>query len=63
TDNIHKGADLSGKLQRESESLWFNRKKYAEEKGRLAETKLTLPLVILLLVLVMITIAPAMMEM
>jgi len=34
-----------------------------KEKGKIAETKLTFPLVILLLVLVMITIAPAMMEM
>ena len=63
TDNISKGSDLAVKLQRESEMLWFARKKQSEEKGRIAETKMTLPLVILLLVLVMITIAPALMEM
>lgn len=61
-DNINKGSDLSVKLRREGETLWFARKKLAEEKGKLAETKLTMPLVILLLVLVMITIAPAMLE-
>jgi tight adherence protein C len=63
TDNMNKGTDLKEKLQREASLLWFERKKQSEEKGRLAETKLTLPLVILLLVLVMITIAPAMIEM
>lgn len=61
-DNIGKGADLIGKLTAESSMLWFARKKQAEEKGRLAETKLTLPLVILILVLVMITVAPALLE-
>ena len=63
SDNINKGADLVGKLKRESEALWFARKKQSEEKGRTAETKLTFPLVLLLLVLVMVTIAPAMLEM
>lgn len=62
TDNISKGADLSDKLKRENELLWFARKQQSEEKGRLAETKLTLPLMILLMVLIMVTIAPAMME-
>ena len=61
-DNIKKGSDLTEKLTRESNMLWFARKKQAEEKGRLAETKLTLPLVILILVLVMITVAPALLE-
>lgn len=61
-DNINKGSDLVTKLQRETEGLWFVRKKLAEEKGKKAETKLTGPLMILLLVLVMITVAPAMLE-
>jgi len=63
SDNISKGSELVKKLKQESEVLWFARKKQAEEKGRIAETKLTFTLVILLLVLVMITIAPAMMNM
>jgi len=62
SDNISKGANLVEKLQKENEFLWFTRKKQSEEKGRLAESKLTLPLVILLLVLVMITEAPALMK-
>ncbi|MCL1983211.1 MAG: type II secretion system F family protein [Clostridiales bacterium] len=63
SDNIDKGAELVEKLKGESELLWLTKKKLAEEKGRLAETKLTFPLVILLLVLIMVTIAPALMEM
>lgn len=60
-DNISKGEDFSEKLKKENELLWFSRRQHAEEQGRLAETKLTMPLMILLLVLIMITIAPALM--
>lgn len=63
SDSMTKGSDLMIQLKMEGESLWAARRKQMEEKGKLAETKLTFPLVILLLVLVMITIAPAMMEM
>jgi len=63
SDNINKGSTLAEKLEAEGELLWLSRKKRAEEKGRLAETKLTFPLVILLIVLIMVTIAPALMEM
>lgn len=61
-DNIHKGVELTQKLQAESELLWMNRKKSCEEKGRLAETKLTLPLMIFLMVLIVITVCPALLE-
>lgn len=63
SDNVSKGADLAEKLKKENDLLWFSRKQQSEEKGRLAETKLTLPLVILLSVLILITIAPALMGM
>lgn len=62
SDNIKKGVELTDKLQAESEILWMSRKKACEEKGRLAETKLTLPLMIFLLVLIVITVAPALLE-
>ncbi len=62
SDNIRKGVELTGKLQAESEMLWLERKKSCEERGRLAETKLTLPLMIFLMVLIVITVAPALME-
>ncbi len=61
-DNQLRGTDISGKLKTEGEILWDLRKRNAEEKGRLAETKLTLPLAILLLVLVLVTAAPAMIQ-
>lgn len=62
-ENIHMGSDLIDKLQSEADQTWRNRKNKAEELGRLAETKLTFPLVILLIVLITIIITPAMMEM
>lgn len=62
-DNILMGSDLVDKLSKESELLWFARKKQSEEKGRIAETKMTFPLMILLLVLMLITVAPVMLKM
>ena len=62
-DSTQKGTDLKFALQRESDNLWFARKKHAEEEGKIAEIKLSIPLIILLGVLITITIAPAMMEM
>ena len=62
-DSVEKGTDLVDQLRIESNGLWFARKKAAEERGKLAETKMTLPLVILLLVLVVVTVAPALLEM
>jgi hypothetical protein len=62
-DSMTKGSDLMKQLRMEGDSLWSARRKQMEEKGKIAETKLTFPLVLLLLVLVMITVAPALMEM
>lgn len=61
-DNISKGVELTEKLQSESEILWLDRKRSCEERGRLAETKLTLPLTLFLLVLIVITVSPALLE-
>ena len=61
-DNQIRGLDIIGKLRTESEILWDLRKKNAEERGRMAETKLTLPLAILLMVLVLVTAAPAIIQ-
>ena len=63
SDNWDKGSTMVEKLEGESELLWISRKKRAEERGKLAETKLTFPLMILLIVLIMVTIAPALMGM
>lgn len=63
SENINMGSALSEKLQVEARQTWDNRKRKAEVLGRLAETKLTFPLVILLIVLIVIIMAPAFMEM
>jgi hypothetical protein len=63
SDNIGKGSALADKLKAEGELVWKLRRKDAEETGRLAETKMILPMTLTLLTLVMITMAPAMMDM
>ena len=62
SDNISKGVALTDKLQSESEALWLSRKRDSEERGRIAETKLTMPLTVFLLVLVVVTVSPALLE-
>lgn len=62
-DSAYKGNDMSEKLRKEGRMLWFERKKQCEKSGRIAESKLTFPLMILILVLIMITVAPAMINM
>ena len=59
SDNIYLGSLLVEKLQIESDLLWENRRKSAEEQNRISETKLSFPLAIHLIVLITITIAPA----
>jgi hypothetical protein len=63
TDNIDKGSALADKLRAEGELVWNARRKGAEEAGRVAETKLVMPMSLILIVLIMITIAPAALEM
>lgn len=62
SDNINKGSELTEKLEREMDSLWNARRLHAEQRGRLAETKMTIPLAVFLCVLIIITVAPAMMQ-
>lgn len=62
SDNYQMGSDLVDKLILESEMLWFTRKKIAIEQGKLAEIKLTLPLMLLMLSLLIITISPVLLE-
>jgi len=62
TDNINKGADLISKLEQESAFMWHMSKKQVEERGRIAESKLTFPMALMLIALVMITAAPAFMS-
>ncbi|MDR0570906.1 MAG: type II secretion system F family protein [Clostridiales Family XIII bacterium] len=63
SDNLDKGSSLAGKLKQEGDLVWAARRKKAEEAGRLAETKMVMPMALILLVLIMITVAPAAMSM
>lgn len=63
SDNADKGTALIEKLDAESGAMWFARKQNMEEKGRLAESRLIAPLMLMLIILVVITVAPALMEM
>lgn len=60
-DGIDKGSELTIKLEKESELMWHMMKKSAEEKGRIAESKLSFPMGIMMLVLITVTTAPALM--
>ncbi len=62
SDNWNRGSGLSSKLEIERELMWLARKKKAEEKGKIAESKLVFPMMLLLIVLIMITTAPALLE-
>lgn len=63
SDNVDKGTELIQKLDAESGAMWFARKQNMEEKGRMAESKLIAPLMLMLVILIVITVAPALMEM
>ncbi|MDR2087783.1 MAG: type II secretion system F family protein [Clostridiales Family XIII bacterium] len=63
SDNIDKGSALAEKLKAEGELVWKLRRKDTEEAGRLAETKMILPMTLTLLTLILITMAPAVLDM
>ena len=61
-ENVDRGTDLWEKLAEHSEALWAERKRAVLEKIRLAESKMSFPLGIMLIALIIITAAPAMMQ-
>lgn len=62
SDGQYRGIDICSKLESESSLLWQLRKNSAEAIGKLAETKMTIPLALLLFVLVVVTTAPALIQ-
>lgn len=62
SDHLHRGSSLVEKLEAEQRLLWFQRKKVAEERGKLADTKLVIPMMLQLLAVILISIAPVLME-
>ena len=61
-ENRDRGTDLWEKLAEQGEALWAERKRMALERIRLAESKMSFPLGIMLLALIIIPAAPAMMQ-
>jgi len=61
-ESRERGTDLREKLIGEAEILWEKRKRQAEEQGKLADTKLALPLGMMLVSLLLVTAAPALMQ-
>lgn len=61
-NNQKKGVDMTFKLKENGELIREERKSNAIERGKLAESKLTLPLAMLLLVLIIVTAAPALLQ-
>ena len=62
-ENRNKGSYLLDKLEDERTNIWEKRKSKAIEDGKKAETKLVIPMTILLGALIMVTAAPAFLQM
>lgn len=62
-ENERRGSNARDTLRKESEFLWESRKIIASEKGKTIDTKMALPLALLLIILIAITMAPALMAM
>lgn len=62
-DSRERGTEMWDKLAEEGEELWAERKRRAVEKMKLAESKMSFPLGLLLIALIIITAAPAMLQM
>ncbi len=62
-DSRDRGTELWDKLSLEGEAMWAERRRWAEEKIRLAESKMSFPLGLMMTALIIITAAPAMLQM
>ncbi len=62
-DNINKGTALAEKLEIEGDLLRESEKKKIQERIRMIDSRLTLPMILMLFSLVLVTVAPAMMQM
>ena len=61
-ENQNRGTDLWNLLAEESEVLWQERKRACLERMRVAESKMSFPLGILMMALLIVTAAPAMLQ-
>ncbi len=61
-ESFYRGTDLILKIENERTMLWNVKMKAVKSKGKLAETKLLIPLSMLLVTLIIVTMAPAMLQ-
>ena len=61
-ENRNRGTEIWERLSELSEGLWQERKRLCLERMRLAETKMSFPLGIMLISLILMTSAPAVMQ-
>ncbi len=61
-DSLGSGNDLAAKLENESILMWRERKSSIQTLGRVADTKLIFPLMIILTVLIIIVMTPAVLQ-
>lgn len=62
-DNQARGIDMWEKLEEMSENLWEERKRVVMEKIKLADTKMSFPLGIMLMSMILLMTAPALLQM
>ena len=62
-DSRDRGTQMWDRLAEEGERLWEERRIRAMEKIKIAESKMSFPLGIMLIALIIITAAPAMLQM
>ena len=62
-DSRDRGTQMWDRLAEEGERLWEERRRRAMEKIKIAESKMSFPLGIMLIALIIITAAPAMLQM
>ena len=61
-ENKNRGTEIWGRLSELSEDLWEERKRLCMERIKVAETKMSFPLGIMLISLILMTAAPSLMQ-
>ena len=61
-DNYKKGGELVEKLEAEGDNMREMRKKNVQQRIRLIDSKMTLPLMLMLMSLVIVSVTPALLQ-
>ncbi len=62
-DNYKKGGELVGKLEAEGDNMREMRKKTIQQRIRMIDSKMTIPMMLMLIALVIVTVTPSVMQM